>query len=97
MVKILCLLLMKLIFTATRSSLQCDWPNKLKYIQTTQSSFLFVCAVFLCGKPFTMPLSTLEYKWRLTNRLARVLYMKVMHKFNHTTALNGDSAVTLDS
>ena len=90
---------MKLVFTATMSSLQCDWPNKLKYIQTTQSSFFIrLCfALFLGEKPFTMPLSTLEYKWRLTNRLVRVLYMKVMHKFNHTTALNGDSAVTLDS
>ena len=88
---------MKLVFTATMSFLQCDWPNKLKYIQTTQSSFFIRLCCVSGGKPFTMPLSTLEYKWRLTNHLARVLYMKVMYKFNHTTALNGDAAVTLDS
>ena len=69
----------------------------LNIFKPLSPAFLFVCALFLDEKPFTMPLSTLEYKWRLTNRLARVLYMKVMHKFNYTTALNGDSAVTLDS
>ena len=69
----------------------------LNIFKRLSPAFLFVCAVFLGEKPFTMPLSTLEYKWRLTNRLARVLYMEVMHKFNNTTALNGDSAVTLDS
>ena len=69
----------------------------LNIFKRLSPAFLFVCAVFLGEKPFTMPLSTLEYKWRLTNHLADVLYMKVMYKFNHTTAFNGDAAVTLDS
>ena len=54
---------------------QCHFFNvigliNLNIFKRLSPAFLFVCTVFLGGKPFTMPLFTLEYKWRLTNHLA---------------------------